>query len=111
MAISGSGEPEAGQELNLAREAPSPPAYEPPLERLEFEAGAGDVMGRISLGVRGDLRPAAHVLVATVCSVGAAFAARALCELEGVHAVITLIISALVAVIVWRACCTFLRRK
>jgi hypothetical protein len=112
MAISGSGEPEAGQEINLSHEVPSPALQEETLlERFEIEAGTGDVTGRISLGVKGDLLPAAHLLVITGCTGAAAFCAWALFHLEGVHPAITLGACAVTGLLVGQACCAFLRRK
>jgi hypothetical protein len=113
---SGNGEPEAGQELSLAHEVPSPAAHAQQIERsgvdqLEIEAGTGDLTGRISLGVKGDLVPAAHLFAITFCTAAAAFTAWALFHLEGVHAAITLLVVVVVVVVVCQACCTFLRRK
>ncbi|MET0493991.1 MAG: hypothetical protein ABW000_12770 [Actinoplanes sp.] len=116
MAISGNGQPEVGQELNLSgQEVPSPAQHGEIFERevqdrFHLKAGVGDVSGEVSFSVRGHLRPSAELIVVWISTCGATGITWVIFHFEGVDAWITIVSCVVVAVIAFVSGRAFLRR-
>ena len=111
MAIGGSGEPEAGQELDLSREAPSPAAHEDAVERVEIEAAAEGFSGRVSFWVRGRLLPSAELLLLWLGTGLITVLAWAICHVEGFPKEATLAVSAVAAIVAFLTGRAYLRHR
>jgi hypothetical protein len=117
MAISGKGEPEVAQVVNLSEEMPSLAVHNDPIERdnpserIELEASVGEFNCRAAFWVRGSLRPTAELITLLLGVSGMTALVWAICHVERINKWVTFGACMIIGVTTFLAGSVFLRRK
>jgi CHASE2 domain-containing sensor protein len=108
MALSGNGEPNARQELDLSGDVPSAAQHDEILESVEMQANVGRFSGRIAFRVRGQLVPTAELISLWMSTGLITLLAWAVCHTEQINRWATLVVCAVVGPLAFVAGLRFL---